>query len=392
MDKRARKLVFVLVLVALGPVAALLSALFVYDPLALFHKPWGRSETVHKNLRLQVPGVIRHGDFDSVILGTSILENSSADEASRILGGRFVNLSLSAGDFFERGLVLRRLLERRPVRQVVYSLDFIYLNQRKGYWYYPLPSYDYLYDANPFNDIRAYLNGHFLGCLLRWSHEPDCIGRKTDLDRPNAWMEEPEEAKRFGGLEAWCQARDNGQIRDVYAKLTEATHAIRAGTVETPDPAQVARAIEYLENNLIKWVRKYPKTQFQLVFPPYSRAKLAIWYQYQLGDAETHAAVIRYLAGLSGRLPNLHVYGYEDQDFLDDIAHYKDMDHFDPGINSLITRSIERGEHRITPTNVERYIAEARRRGRAYHLDVLTARLAACIEPQPEATVKPEHR
>ena len=392
MNTRARKLVFVLVLTALGPVAALLSALFVYDPLALFHKPWGRPETVHKNLRLQAAGVIRHGDFDSVILGTSILENSSAHEASRILGGRFVNLSLSAGDFFERGLVLRKLLETRPVRQVIYSLDFIYLNQRKGYWYYPLSSYDYLYDANPFNDIRAYLNGHFLGCLVHWSHEPACIGRKTDLDRPNAWIGQPEEAERFGGLDAWCRARDNAQIRDVYAKLSEATHAIRAGKVEAPDPNQVARAIAYLESNLIKWVRKYPKTQFQLVFPPYSRAKLAIWYQYRLGDAETHVAVIRYLARLSGRLPNLHVYGYEDQDFLDDMARYKDMDHFDPGINTLITRSIGRGEHRITPTNVESYIAAARRRAGAYRLDALTARLAACIEPQTEATVKPERR
>lgn len=385
MDKRARKLVLILLLAALGPVAALLFALFVYDPLALFHEPWGRPGTVHENMRLQAAGVIRHGDFDSVILGTSILENTSADEASRILGGRFVNLSVSAGDFFERGLILQHLLERRPVRQVIYSLDFIYLNQRKGYWYYPLPTYDYLYDANPFNDIRAYLNGHFLGCLGHWSRGAACVGRETDLDRPNAWMKDPEQAARFGGFDAWCRARDNSQIRDVYAKMSEATRAIHAGAAEAPDPSQAARAIAYLESNLITLVEQYPETQFQLVFPPYSRAKLAIWHQYRLSDAEAHLAVIRYLAELSGRLPNLHVFGYEDQDFLDDIARYKDMDHFDPEINSLLTRSIGQGQNRLTVMNVERYITEARRRAKAFRLDDLTTRLAACIELQAGA-------
>ncbi len=386
MDRRARKLVFVLILAALGPVAVLFGALFAYDPLALFHAPWGRPATVHSNMRLQAAGEIRHGDFDSVILGTSILENSSADEASRLLGGHFVNLSISAGDFFERGLMLQRLLESRRVRRIIYSLDFIYLNQRKGYPVFPLPTWDFLYDSNPFNDIRAYLNGHFLGCLVRWSRAPECVGREASLDRPNAWMNEPEYAGRFGGFDAWCRAADNYQIRDVYEKVSGAAEAIRTGALAAPDPQQTARAIDYVDENLIKWISKYPDTRFDLVFPPYSRAKLAIWYQTRPGDAQAHLAVIRHLAELSTRLPNLHVYGFEDQDFPDDIARYKDMDHFDPAISSLITRSIGQEAHRIVPQDVERYIAEAERRGRAYRLDVLAARLAACMRPQPGVT------
>lgn len=383
MDRHARKLVLVLLLAALGPLAVLFGALFVYDPLALYHGPWGRGATVHENMRLQAAGVIRQGDFDSVILGTSILENSSADEAGRILGGRFVNLSLSAGDFFERGLILGHLLERRPVRHVIYSLDWIYLNQRKGYWYYPLPTYDHLYDANPFNDIRAYLNVHFLDCLRRWSRDPACIGRSTGLDRPNAWMGQPDEAARFGGVEAWCRARDSHQIRDVHAKLAESANAIRAGVVAAPDAAQTDRTIAYIESNLIRWVKAFPDTQFHVVFPPYSRAKFAIWHQHRRNDAAAHVAVVRHLAQLSGRLPNLQVFGFEDQDFLDDLSRYKDLDHFEPAINTLIAQAIGEGRHRITPQNVERYLAEATRRALAYPLDELAARLTACIEPSP---------
>lgn len=378
----ARKAVITLLLVSLGPVAALLAAFYLYDPLALFHKPWGRSVTVHENLRLQAAGVIRHGDFDSVILGTSMMENTSALEATKVLGGRFVNISISAGDFFERGLILERLLKHRPLRQVIYSLDFIYLNQRKGYSVFPLATWDFLFDANPFNDIRAYLNPHFLECLAHWSHDVSCVGRITDFDRPNAWMALPVYASRFGGIDAWCRAGSNYQIQDVYKKLSEATQAIHAGAVELPNPVQVVNAIDYLDRNLIRLVKQYPQTQFQLVFPPYSRAKFAIWHQYRLGDAEAHLEVIRYLANLSEKLPNLNVYGYEDQDFLDEISRYKDMDHFDSEINSLIIQSIGKGESRLNASNVESYISEAKHRATNYRLDDLTLRLAPCIKPK----------
>ena len=73
----------------------------------------------------------------------------------------------------------------------------------------------------------------------------------------------------------------------------------------------------------------------------------------------------------------------EDQDFLDDLARYKDLDHFDPAINTLIARAIGEGQHRITPANLETYIAEATRRARAYPLGELAARLSGCVEPQP---------
>jgi hypothetical protein len=163
--------------------------------------------------------------------------------------------------------------------------------------------------------------------------------------------------------------------------MSEAAAAIRAGAVQVSDPAQTALAIDYVERNLITLVREFPQTRFHLVFPPYSRAKFAIWHQYRQGDAAAHLAVIRYLAESSSRLPNLQVSGFEDQDFLDDIARYKDMDHFDPEINTLIAHSIGQGAHRITPMNVEHYIAEATRRAREYPLDEMAARLGACIEP-----------
>ena len=379
---RSRRLLITFFALALGPALILLSALYAYDPLMLFHTPWGRSMTVHHNMRLQAAGVIRHGDFDSVLLGTSLFENTSADEAGRLLGGRFVNISLTAGDFFERSLVLGDLLKRRKVAEVIYSLDFIYLNQRIGFRLFPLPTFDFLYDDNPLNDIRVYLNQHFLTCLVGWSNAPECVGRPVSLDRPNAWKDDPEHAARFGGFDHWCKAADLPQMRDVQDKAATAARAIAEGEVErltaSEQQARTARAIAYVEEHVLRHVRAHPETRFHLVLPPYSRGKFALWYQDKRGDAEAHQAVVRTLVAASARWPNLVVYGWEDQDLLDDLARYKDLDHFDAGVNSLILEAIRARQHVLTPENLEAYLHEARRRAQAYDLADLAARLHAC--------------
>ncbi|MWV61884.1 hypothetical protein DCO58_07180 [Helicobacter saguini] len=59
--------------------------LYLYDPLQLFHKPFLRDETFLHDLRSQNRGIIENYDFNSVILGTSMLENTLPKDANEIL-------------------------------------------------------------------------------------------------------------------------------------------------------------------------------------------------------------------------------------------------------------------------------------------------------------------
>jgi len=383
MHKNYKKIVLVFLLAALVPGVALITALFAYDPLQVFHAAWGRPSTVHDNMRLQTLGVIKRARFDSVILGSSVFENTSADEAGRLLGGRFVNLSISAGDFYERSLMLNYMLSHRHVKNIIYSMDFIYLNQKKGYRVFPLESFDFLYDKNPLNDVRVYLNEHFLRCLVTWSHSEDCVGRVVSLDRPNSWMNDPEYSRRFGGLSKWCENKNNYQIQDVYKKISDAAYAITKNAIERPNKeeikAKLAAATYYIDDNLLSLARQYPGTDFYLVFPPYSRAKFSIWYQDRISDAEVHLGVVRYLVEESMELNNIHIYGFENEAFLDDVANYKDMDHFGPGINSYLLESIAANRNRIFYGNLDDYLKIARENGERYDLVQLSDRLGSCI-------------
>lgn len=383
MHSKAARLIRAFFLMACLPLAIGFLAFYAYDPLQVYHRPWARAATLHSNFRLQAAGVFRHGDFDAVLLGTSIMENTSADEASRLFGDHFVNVSLTASDFIERSLMLDDLLRRRPVKRVIYSLDSVYNNTRKGYPLFPITTFDFLYDRNPLNDIRVYLNRHFAECLLRWSDAEDCIGRRTTLDRPNAWFGQPEHAVRFGGLGNWCRARDNYQIRDAYVVIGKAVDALASGNIKAPSDAELRQktdqAMRYVDDNVIRHVREHPQTRFYLFFPPYSRLTFAIWQQSRPLYAHIHRAMARHLAEEAEQLPNLEVYGFEDAAFLDDLANYKDLGHYRAAIDSELLTDMAAGRHRLRGDNVEAYLQLATDKAAHYDLTAIKKRLDACM-------------
>lgn len=372
-----------------GTVAALcatvLAAFYAYDPLMIFHAPWGRAPTLHESMRLQAAGIINNVDFDGVILGTSMMENTSGAEAGRLLGGRFVNLSITASDYFERGLVLRYLLRKRKVRTVIYSLDMGVFG-REGHPVFRPESFAFLYDLNPFNDFRAYATPNFVKCALRLSDEADCVGRAASLDRPNAWYRMPEQAMRFGGLDNWFAAHNDWQVKAALASISADAGRVARGERDVVDEDErrqaVAGAIAYVERQVLSVVEANPETHFHLIFPPYSRIRFAQAWQLGRVGADTHEAVVRHLARRAGVLGNLSVYGFEDQDFLDDIAHYKDTAHYDEGIDEMILHSIASGAHRLSADTVETYLEQARGKAAAFDLVALGARIDAYLASQ----------
>ena len=76
-------------------------SLYFYDPFLLYHKPYFREEKFSSDMRMQAKGIIKHYDFDSYILGTSMLGNTSAKEAKEKLGGE-VGKYFSCRFFFRR--------------------------------------------------------------------------------------------------------------------------------------------------------------------------------------------------------------------------------------------------------------------------------------------------
>ena len=354
---KAKKSVKLFISLVLITIILFLSALYIYDPLQVFHKHWNRDNTLSGNMRQQVLGMTKHYNYDSIIIGSSHLENTSSRETSEKLGGKFINISISGSDYYERSFVLNYILNKNKIKKVIYSLDNL-KQVRRGHPRYPLETFDYLYDRNPINDFNVYLNDKYINCLITFSKKTECIGHKLDLDRPKAWFKKKHHKERFGGLENWFKGKNRNKAIKSYKNIVNI--ALKVKMNEIIPSRNLSKELDktqlYVNNNIIKIIEEYPNTEFILVLPPYPRLKFAMDAQYNIRNFEIYKEMIRYIVNQNKTLTNLKLFGWGDKPFLDDIANYKDTSHFSHTINSWMLDAISREEGRLTPSNIEEYL------------------------------------
>lgn len=358
--------------------------LFVYDPLKIFHKPWVYKEYLQTNMRQQAAGIINNWEYDSLIIGTSMLENTSSKEASSKLGGKFINISLSGSSYFERAIVLNYALKKKDIKKVLFSLDSGGLvGLGKGREDYKINTWDYLYDNNPFNDFNAYINNIYLKCLFSISNKKECMGRKADFDRPHAWYQNKEHAVRFGGLDNWFKAKNNEQVKAAFKSILETVKQIQLGKtrIDKNLKENILKSQNYIDDTLIKFVQKYSDTKFILILPPYSRISYAIDVQYNISSFERYKASVKYLVSKSKAYPNLKIYGWGNYSFVDDIANYKDLGHYEYKINSWMLGAIKRQEGLLTVDSIDNYLDVFTQKALDYNLFELGDKIDKYLHP-----------
>ncbi|WP_191337867.1 hypothetical protein [Helicobacter pullorum] len=338
-----KQFIFGVCLIPLPVVVVLFGILWLYDPLQLFHKPIFRETTFFGDMRLAARGIIRYYDFDSVILGTSMLENTSAKEAGEKLGGKWVNLSLINSSYDERAVILEYLFGYKKPQKIIYSLESFTIAFIKD-----TSRFDYLYDENPLDDFKVYLNDKFILCALAWRESKDCTGR--DLEELLKWSNHEDLKILFGGFEKWLK----------YGK--KETIAMLKNIKDTPfvvkkDNFDLEKQRNYIQTYVLDFVAENPQTQFYFIVPTYSRLS------YRIGSDNfdnkvfyNRALNLKWFVQELEKYPNAKIYGFDTLDYADDIASYRDFIHYNVDMNSLHLDSIKQGKHILDSNNIDSYL------------------------------------
>ena len=177
MEKHSKLSLQIFLSITLIAITYALVAMFLHDPLQIWHKPFFRSKLTYSyTMRESARAFIRDYKFDSVIMGNSLFENISAQKAKEILGGKFFNLSISGGTMYEKHLILNYLLKRRKIKTVIINPNADCTNLEITPRLFDLNQYNFLYNNNPFDDFKIYLNDKlFLGTLC-FSNNKNYIG------------------------------------------------------------------------------------------------------------------------------------------------------------------------------------------------------------------------
>ena len=77
---------------------------------------------------------------------------------------------------------------------------------------------------------------------------------------------------------------------------------------------------------------------------------------------------LRYFITQSSNYKNVKVYGFDDLDYADDIANYKDLPHYNKDLNSIQLDAIKNQTNILTPQNIDQYLATMEQKIKSYDI------------------------
>lgn len=318
------------------------------DPFFHYHKPHTDTLTYTMDVDYQRylnAGILKQFDFDSLIIGTSLTEFYHASEAEQVFGGTFAKVPFSGAPWAEISDNIARAEESRPLRMVIRPLDFRsfgFMNND-----YITPDYPmYLYDHNPFNDIRYLLNKETLYvtvCTLLDTYRTQKPGITSFDDYCNWDTVDFNRERALGGNTAFPAPEEEHHLSE----------------------AERAELLANMEDNIIANAKAFPDTVFYLYIPPYSIASWGEWYS--AGDLPKRFEAEELLINALLPYENIRLFSFASKtEWTTDLDNYCDITHYRPELDSMMLSAMKQGECLLTEDNWRSYLAEENKFYSAY--------------------------
>ena len=367
MQKKFRTLVFIFFFIAFIPTIIFGFIIWYIDPFALWHKPFYCPNQVYeyKNMRYNAKRFLERSDYDSLIFGSSMLENTSAKEAAKKLGGSFINISIRGSHFNERRFILDyALAKNKNIKQVLTTFDIEIIPFLHTFSYLAMKHWGVLYDKEMLNDYSVYTNKETLAYIfstffkLIGGKEVSCENR--DFDRPASFFAESEHL--LGGIKNFVKNDYNlNETKSAVEKIKN-----KQISKDELNPKDLALIKELFDKDVIEPIKNHQDTEFIMIVAAYSVVKSAIAFQTNPAGARLQKYFLKYL--LDQNLPNLKVYGFDDMGFTDDIANYVDLGHYSKDINSKMLDWIAQKKGILTTQNFDEYWDKYEQKSKAFDL------------------------
>ncbi len=320
------------------------SVIIVVDPYFHYHGPLTSLYYELNNERSQNDGIIKHFDYDAMIIGTSMAENFKTSEFDDLFQVNSIKVPFAGGTYRELNENIEKAINvNADLKIVIRPLDYAYIMDDADRLRDDLGDYpDYLYDSNPFNDVSYFFNKEILFdiCLPMVR---DTIGGVdagiTSFDDYSNWMDTAE----FGA--------------DVV--LGDRTEYATPETTQPFVDEVKDKVEENITENVVAIAKANPNVQFYYYFTPYSIA----WWgsQMELGNASRWISAEEYAIELMLECDNIHLFSFNNEfDLTTDLNNYSDECHHGDWVNSQILGWLYAGTDELTWDNYEDYISMER--------------------------------
>lgn len=311
------------------------------DPLFHYHKPLENYEYPLNNERYQNDGITRNFEYDSIITGSSMVENFKASQASYVFDADFIKIPFSGGRYKEINDNLQRAYDAgKNIKYVIRCLDYSVLVQDKDSYREDFDYPIYLYNDNLLDDVNYVLNKSIF------------LNRTRKVIK---YTDEGNETTNFDDYVNWNSSYTFGAkaVLDTYT-LDE-----KAETVQALSEDERITVLENIRQNVTDLADAHPETTFYMFFPPYSICYWEVLDNNGQIDWRIDAEQVAIEEIL--KHPNIKLYSFcSNFELVCDLNNYKDQAHYGEWVNSRILAWMYDGKYLLTQDNYEEYIETIR--------------------------------
>lgn len=330
------KKLIIKIMVLFIPVFLVAGIVIIVDPYFHYHKPIKGLSYVIDDARKQNYGILGHFDYDAIITGTSVDENTKSSEVNMFFDVTSIKVPYSGGYLAEIASGLRHSYStgHKPV-MIIMSLVNKFLVAGKDYWGNEEFAYPYyLYDDNIINDWQ------YLFSERIWNLTKNNLISTIKGVQPTNFDEYTNLAKiNIFGKEEILKTYERPKIKPEKGLTKDEEAVLRSN-------------ISY---NIEKLAKEHNNTEFYLYFPPFS---VVYWDEVRRkGEFDKTIDIMKIVIEELVNIENIKLFYFTDEtDITSNLDNYWDSIHYAEWINSYIIKAMSKGNNLITKDNYVDYL------------------------------------
>ena len=264
------------------------------------------------------PGIAKNYDYNAVLLGSSMVENTDVSELDKLFGCTTIKVPYSGGSTFNHKTILDVCYDSgHQVEKVFWALDEYALTTGKNTPRFPLP--EYLYDNTKINDLSYLLNFDIFYYYTLFDISGTIKNQNQIMMRDGSW--EADES-------IYCKGN---ALSSISYPMTQKENK--------GDSFFENNLLDNLEYNILPLIKAHPETEFHFYMAPYS---ILSWYiEKCAGTLDAQIYDVQTALGKIFEYDNTNVHFFQNnEEIITNLDLYKDYTHFKPEINSWMTNEM----------------------------------------------------
>ncbi|MBQ3796066.1 MAG: SGNH/GDSL hydrolase family protein [Butyrivibrio sp.] len=326
-NNKASNFIKKLILCIITVLILIAAVVFALDPFYHYHKPWFGLKAVLHDKEYQCVGTLRNFDYDTLLVGSSVMENNNNAWYDEAFGGTSIKAIRSYGATADLCYLMDVAYENHDIKRVFYNIDPSSLSASAETTYESTGCPMYLYDKNPFNDVQYLFNKDVLLTKIPYQLANSFIGNYDEGLSYN-WAKWKSFNKEMA-LGLYTRKKDTAPMMEETAYQKELDANIALLTTE---------------------VKEHPETEFIFFYPIYSM----LWWDGIIQTGERDAYIYNEIQMTNALLQydNVRIFCFQsEEEVATNLDNYMDTIHFSQDINRLMLDQIIAGEYEMTVDN-----------------------------------------